>query len=231
MDRSLRKFILLTALSSACAMPAHALDYSIYGQAGLFGLGGGAGIAFSNDLQARIGYGAFNYGISDITDEDEDTGSEVTYDADLKWSAGTALVDWHPFSGSFHLTGGLALNGSKIDVSAKPVSGTYDINGNTYTAEQVGSVKGSLDFGGAAPYLGIGWGHAVATDGRFSFLLDLGVMFTGKPDVSLKANCNASPQVCAQLNRDVLAEEDNLKDETKDFDKSLVVNFMVGYRF
>lgn len=228
---SLKSLLKRVTFSLCAASPAvHALDFSIYGQAGLFGLGGGVGIGINEWVQARVGYGALSYNIDDV-EVDDDDGNTLTFDAELDWGATTALVDIYPFKGTFHITAGLAASSNGIDLKGKPVSGYYTINNNTYTAAQIGSLRGEADWGGSAPYLGIGWGRSAAKDGHWSFNFDLGVLFTGKPDVSLSADCNASPTVCARLSADLEQEERDTRDELADADILPVVNFMMGYRF
>lgn len=205
---------------------ANAIDYSIYAQGGLLGIGGGVGVDLSKGLQLRLGYGALNYDIDEIEDTD------VTYDAELNLSAATALVDWHPFDGSFRLTAGVAWNNSDADVTGKPAAdGTYEFNGITYTAADVGRVKGKLDFSAAAPYFGIGWGYAVSKNGHFGFMLDLGVIYQGAPDISLSASCSTASSQCAQLQDDVAVEEKELEDSISDLEFFPVINLSVSYRF
>ncbi len=210
---------------------AHAMDYSIYGQAGLFGIGGGVGIAFDDRWAARVGYGQLDYSFDDVEVEDDETGSELTYEAEVDWGAGTALIDFYPFKGSFHLTGGVAFSGNGINLTGKPTSGVFSINGTDYTAAEIGSLSGEADWGGVAPYLGIGWGRTVSKEGHWSFNFDIGVILTGEPEVSLSANCNADPATCAQLSDDLAAEEKSTEEELSDVDLMPVINFAIGYRF
>ena len=220
------------ALNAVLAsVSAQAVDFSLYGQAGLFGLGGGVGVAFNDMVQARVGYGAYSFSFDDVEVDSGDDEGELVFDADLDWGAATALIDFYPFSGAFHLTAGLALNNNSIDLKGKPSGGVYNINGNDYSADELGSLKGEADWGGTAPYVGIGWGRNVSKDGHFSFNFDLGVMFTGKPDVSLSASCSASAPQCAQLKDDLAKEEKDAEDELADADLLPIINFSVGYRF
>lgn len=225
--------MVLAASAGFISANAQAVDFSIYGQAGLFGFGGGVGIGFNDMLQARIGYGAYSFSIDDVEVESDDETEEgqLVFDADIDWGSSTALIDFYPFSGTFHLTAGLALNKNSIELTGKPNGGVYTINGNDYTASQIGSLKGEADWGSNAPYVGIGWGRNVAKDGHFSFNFDLGVILTGEPDVSLSSSCNASGAACAQLRADIAQEEKDAEEELSDADMIPVINFSIGYRF
>lgn len=220
--KSLKTALLATALSSP--LLAHA-DFGIYAKGGTFGFGGGIGYGITDTLTARLGYTAFNYDADIETDD-------VDYDAEAKIGGGELVVDWHPFSGTFRLTAGFISNRNKIDVDAK-ANQPVTINNVTYTANQLGSLKGTVDFKSTAPYFGIGWGNVAGKDGNFHFIADIGVVFQGSPDVKLTGTCGSSLTVsqCNQLQSNVQVEEDELNDEVSDYKHWPVINFGVGYRF
>ncbi|HJW54208.1 MAG TPA: hypothetical protein VJ577_02955 [Burkholderiaceae bacterium] len=57
------------------------------------------------------------------------------YDCKLKLQSFDALLHWFPGDNQFRLSGGIVYNGNKIDAVGKPnASGSYTINGNTYSA-------------------------------------------------------------------------------------------------
>ncbi|MGC2980882.1 hypothetical protein, partial [Enterococcus faecalis] len=83
----------------------------------------GTGIHFTvpvaKDLNARFGVNYFDFSHSAST-------NNVNYDFKLKLNTWDALLDYHPFSSGFRLTGGLIYNANKIDAHAKPNgNGTY----------------------------------------------------------------------------------------------------------
>ena len=74
-----------------------------------------------------------------------------------------------------------------IDMKARPTA-SQEIGGEIYEASEIGTLKGSINVDGIAPYLGIGWGNPFAGERRWGFTFDLGAAFTSSPDVKLKAN-------------------------------------------
>ena len=224
--KAFRKTLLLAGL---CApLLAHA-EIGIYAKGGTLGVGGGVGYGISDVLTARVGYTALDIN-RDINTTD------VDYKGKFKLGGAEALLDWHPFAGTFRVTGGLVFNRNKIDVDAKLNQTSVTINGNPYLASDVGSLNGTVKFKSTVPYLGIGWGNFVGKDGNFHFIADIGVEFQGSPDVKLRGGCTAAfetsnPTECAQLASDIQAEEKDLNNKASDYKWWPVLNVGVAYRF
>lgn len=201
-------------------------DIGIYAKGGTMGIGGGIGVGVTDSLRLRAGYTALKVS-KDISQTD------IDYSGDLKLGGGEAMIDWHPFHGTFRVTGGLVFNRNEVTADGRPTDGTYTINGNTYLAAEVGSLDGKVEFKSTAPYLGVGWGDVVDKDGRFSFIADIGLLFQGSPDASLHANCgSAVPALeCARLQSDLREEESELEDDADDYKIWPVVSVGVAYRF
>jgi hypothetical protein len=213
---------LLVALASANA--AHAADLAATVDLGTTGLGLHLTAPLAAQLNARVGLNYASYSYDGNT-------SDVDYDFKLKLATVDALLDYHPFASGFRVSGGVVYNGNKIEANAKPKNGSYTLNGRAYPSALVGTLDGNVDFRKAAPYLGIGWGNAVQATG-WGFGMDLGVTFQGSPKTSLtNSGCTAPALVCAQLARDVAAENAKLADEVKDFKLYPVVRVGVSYRF
>jgi len=112
----------------------------------------------------------------------------------------------------------------------RPRAGTtYDINGVSYSAAQVGNLRGNVDFNSIAPYLGIGWGNPFGSGGNWSFSCDLGVVFQGSPNVSLAADGQFADDPAFQANLE--AERRDLEDELDSYKYYPVVSLGVTYRF
>lgn len=170
-------------------------------------------------LNARIqGNGLrYNTTVNDTT---------VSYDARLKLFTLGALADFYPLAGKFRVTAGAYYNGNKLTINGVPNAGSYVINGTTYTAAQVGSVNGTLDFNKFAPYAGIGWGDAVSSGSPIGFNVDLGVLYQGKPKTTISASGAA-----AGLAADIAAEKVNLDNNVKNYKFYPVASIGVSYRF
>lgn len=223
MKKTLALIGIAAGLSTATV--AHA-EIGIAASAGTTGLGVHLSVPLHQQLNARIGANAFDYSYDGST-------SDLDYDFKLKLKTFDALLDYFPLNGAFRITGGVVYNGNKFDAVAKPNGGsTYTINGRSYSASNAGTINGQIDFRNVAPYLGIGWGNAVAKDKGWGFSSDIGVLFQGSPRTSLtNSGCTADPLVCAQLATDVAAENRELQDEAKDFKAYPVLRVGVTYRF
>ncbi len=127
--------------------------------------------------------------------------------------------------------------GTKLDVTGQPAgNGVYTINGNSYTASDVGSISGRLKIGSSvSPYVGLGWGNPVGANGHWHFLADIGAIYGGTPNVSLTATCGtAAPPgsaECRQLQGDVQTEKAKLQSDVTIIKWYPVVDLGLAYRF
>lgn len=186
-------------------------------------------VPMESNLNGRFGANYFQHDFNRTT-------NKVDYAIEGKLQTFDILFDWYVREGSpFHLTGGLVYNGNTFDaVGQASQLGTFSLNGNTYTAADVGILKGRIDYRKAAPYLGIGWGNALAADkaSHWSFNADLGAFFQGNPNVTLGSwGCVTSATVCNALVKDIAAERLRLKDDVDSFKVYPVVRASVNYRF
>lgn len=201
--------------------PADAVDMSIDVFLGTLGIGGQAAKLVTPHLALRAGGTYFS--LSRTANQ-----SDVDYDATLNLKSFFGLLDFFPSArGAFHLTGGVLANKSTVDATGVCTSGSIDLNGRSYTCAQLGSLKGSVKFPSASPYIGIGFGTP-ARGSRVHFVTDFGGVFGG-PTLALSASNSASnPQLAA----DVKAQRDKTQ---KDIDKYLKIfpisNFGLGIRF
>jgi len=204
---------------------AHA-QVGVTGSLGTTGIGAHLSVPVMPQLNARFGVNALRYSYDGST-------SDLDYDFKLKLRTFDALLDYYPQGTGFRLTGGVVFNGNKIDAIGRPTAGgTYTLNGRTYSAASAGVLDGRVDFRNIAPYLGIGWGNAVAKEKGWKFAADLGVMLQGSPRTSLaNIGCTAPAAVCAQLAADVAAENLRLNDEADDFKAYPVLRFGASYSF
>jgi hypothetical protein len=185
-----------------------------------FGLEGIARI--NSRLNAKVGANGFQFGY-------DTTESGIEYDLDFELLSFTALLDWFPFAvGGFRITGGLLANQNNVDLEAK-LAGTYEIGDNTYTAAEVGTLKGELDFEEVAPYVGIGWGNPFHEEGDWSVAVDLGVVFQGAPNINLSVDGTLANDAGFLIN--LTREEENLENALNEFEFYPVVSLGFAYRF
>ncbi|HEY0975427.1 MAG TPA: hypothetical protein VGE57_13115 [Solimonas sp.] len=191
------------------------------------------------DLRAGYHFGAYS------ADVEEDG---IDYDGKLKINAAALMVDVKPFAGGFRITGGLYTASPELTLKASGRN-DYDVGSSTYTGDL--RLDGDVDLGSAAPYLGIGWGGTTNGHG-FGASVDLGVMFTASPDVTLDVTgraCDATLVACdpngptgfnvddpndpraQQFQADKDEEIRNLEEDAKDFKLWPVLMVGLHYRF
>jgi len=179
--------------------------------------------AFTDSISGRIGanYASYTYSGAE---------ADVDYDIDLNLQSVSLLLDWHPFKNSFRMSGGAVFNGNSLSMDAKPSDDTYKIGDIEYLSNEIENVEGKIDFNSVSPYLGLGWDTSYGKGKRFGFLCELGVMFQGKPSVSLDANA-VDPMIQAQLDAELKKEEDDLQDALDNFQYYPVLALGLSYRF
>ena len=151
----------------------------------------------------------------------------VNYNAGVNLQGEPITASWFPFQGNFNLTAGLFINQNGFNVTGTPESGTYTFNGNTYTANQVGSLTGKTHFNGVAPYVGIGWGDPM-DGGRLTFMANIGAIYEGSPNISLTATGAAANPMLAS---DVRAEQNSLNSKVSGYQWWPVMGVGLMYRF
>jgi hypothetical protein len=112
--------------------PAAWADVGVLLKAGTLGAGLDVSKGISEKLAVRLQANALNY-------NHDTTKSDVDYKAELELRSAGVLLDWHPFSGVFRVSGGAYWNGNKATVTGQPTGGTYVINGVTYASGNIGS--------------------------------------------------------------------------------------------
>ncbi|PYP21339.1 MAG: hypothetical protein DMD53_07545 [Gemmatimonadetes bacterium] len=189
------------------------------------GLGGEVARLLTDHVAARVGANYFKLSTTK-------TQSDITYDASLKLHAVSVLIDLYPGRrGSFHFTGGILTNPLTIDATGQPTSsGTFTMNGNTYTTAQVGALTAEGKYPGVSPYVGLGFGTPASKGGGLAFLFDLGAAI-GKPTITL----TASGSGCAagtQCGNDLQPQADTTQHDVRKYAKVYpVLSFGLAYRF
>lgn len=224
----MKKILVLPALLAVCAVPsAPALAQAgVTGSIGTTGLGLHLTLPLQDQLNARVGVNGLNWSHDIRT-------TNIEYDAKLKLRTIEALLDYHPGGGNFRFTGGLVYNGNKITGTGTPrFGGSYTFNGTTYPAATAGTLEARADFRRIAPYLGIGFGNAAAGTPGWGFSADLGVLFQGSADTSVRSrDCTAPAPLCSRLASDLAAENREIEEDVDDFKAFPVLRVGLHYRF
>jgi len=220
------KYTVLAASALLAAGAANA-QVGVTADLGSTGVGFHVVVPMETYLNGRFGANYFRHDF-------DKTSNGVDYDIKGKLQTIDVLFDWYLTEGnSFHLTGGVLYNGNKFNAAARPNGlGGFTLNGHAYTAADVGLLTGRIDYRKAAPYLGIGWGNALARSSRWTTNIDLGVFYQGNPNVSLASvGCTTSDTVCKALASDVAAERLHLRDDVDALKVYPVVRASIGYQF
>jgi hypothetical protein len=134
---------------------------------------------------------------------------------------------WHPFGGGFRLSLGAFYTDNYVSAKAKDQKVT--INDREY---RVSNLSGKISLkNNFAPYFGIGIGNAInKSNRRLHFSFDIGVMYSGSPDISLTATAS-DPLLQAQLNQDIEKQKKKFKDEADNYKFYPVITFGISYAF
>lgn len=218
----------------------------VAGLAGLFlASAAQAQVAVSADI-GTTGAGAYlivpmertisgRFGVHALSRTKDQRASAVDYSTKATLRTFDILFDWFALEESpFRITAGLVYNGNKLEAAARPDDGgKYTLNNNTYTAADVGTLNGLIEFRRAAPYFGIGWGNPLAlSKKKWHVVGELGVFVQGPAKVNLVSlGCTTSQTVCRQLAADVAVERGRFEEQI-DFTKIYpVARVGMAYRF
>ncbi len=214
--------VALTTLTCCNLASAEAFDtFAVTAKFGTLGFGVEATTPLTNQVNLR---GGFNHWSTD----DDGVKDDITYKVDVDLTTFGLMADWHPFNNGFRASAGLYVNKSDLSMDAS-ASATYTIGDTVYTAAEVGKLDGTVDFDTIAPYIGIGWGNALSSQGDLRFNADLGVLFQGGPDVNLTATGTAASD--PGFANDIAKEEKQLQDDVDDFEVWPVISIGVSYSF
>ena len=215
------KKIIFAAAFSALTLPAYA-DVTINGKVSTLGLGMEVAFPMVQSIDGRIGLNTFKY--NNINKTSTSNGLATDYNGDLNLSSLEALADWHPFTGSFRMSGGLIYNKNNLNMTARPTGGSVNIGGKTYTGVTSGQyVNAAIEFKKVAPYLGIGWGRTPKNTG-LSFTSDIGIMYQGSPKANVTTNVPGASASINQANSD-------LNSSLSSYKFYPVISVGVGYTF
>lgn len=211
----------VAAFALALSAPDAGADIGVNPRVGLLGYG----IELSAGLSDRLSVGL---GFNNVRSKRQDNSEGVDYEFDLRLRSAELLANYHPFAGAFRLRGGLLFNQNEFRLTGRPdASGTFEFNGVTYTAAEVGTLTGKLSFNKSAPYLGLGWGNR--PNGSWGLTFDLGAVYQGKPKLSLEATGGIAPP--PSLAADVEAERRQAEEDLSSFKWYPVVQLGLYFRF
>ena len=196
--------------------------WAIVPEISTLGIGGHIVKKIVPQVNARVGINAFSLGFDGID-------TDVDYDADLNLFNISTILDIHPLKNSgLRLSGGLIFGNNNFDgaadVSQLVIDGLAEeeeLDDDVIEAlegiEGLANVDADVEIAsGVSPYLGIGGGNAVGEGKGFGLWWNLGVVFSGSPDIDLNTNL-ASEQIQAEFaGTEFEGEVDRIVNETED---------------
>lgn len=198
------------------ASVASAADMSVMINHGLGGLGIDVSHGLRSDIQVR---GGVNAGLSLSGDRSPDV---TRYEYQLQTGYKTLGLDWHPFRGRFMLSAGYAWMDTTVNGAALPGTGAT-FNGVPVPTGVAAYGQVKYD---SAPYFSLGWRSENFVLKGWFFNSELGIVFTGKPAVSLYTNVASFDALNAAA-----IEVEKLKIKQDAPDMLPIFKLGVGYHF
>ncbi len=172
----------------------------------------GPGVAadwrFAEHFGARAGVNGFFGASIDIGNRDIEG---INYDTKVKLLSEPLALDIYPWkSSTFRITVGIMLNQNEVEgtVPQDPVFGNtfLTIGGTSYDSASIGDLNMKLEQNLVAPYVSIGMSFHLDKQKHWSLGGELGVAYTGSPDVTLSTSSGLVPQ------QDLNAEAQQIED-------------------
>lgn len=211
--------LIFTFMLMALAPAAHAAGVSVGGKVSTlgFGLEGEKVLSDSIGVSGVVNYFPYSY---------SGTESDISYEFDLDFMSIGAVADWHPFRGSFRLSGGIFYNGNELKGKAGP--GSIEVGGVDYTLD---SLEAKIEFNSVAPYVGLGWNTSFKKERGLGFLFEFGALYQGTPKASLSASGSSAVVSNPTFQANLATEEADLQDALKDYKWHPVIGIGLNYKF
>ncbi len=209
-------------------------------EAGTTGFGGSGNWRFADHWGVRAGFDYFQH--SDSGDEFMGVKIEIvdgqvpepnflgyaTINKKYRLMSEPLGLDIYPWKkSSFRITVGIMLNQNEVEgvVPQDPVFGNtfLIIGGNRYDSANIGDLNMKLEQNLVAPYVSVGMSFYLDRQKHWSLGGELGVAYTGTPDVTLSTSKGQVPQP------DLDAEAQQIKDDAWKFYP--IVKVSVNYSF
>lgn len=209
--------------------------FTLSADVGTLGLGGTVGWRFVDHLGVRAGVNGLTYTANNREIEG------VGYDAKLKLFLVPLAVDFFPWKDrSFRITGGVLLNQNKLTGSSM---GAYDgishyfitvgDSGTTYQTDGaggVGALNMKVEQQAVSPFLAIGGNLYFDKAKHWSLSGELGVAYTGSPDITL-GTASGAENGNAVLRHDLDVEKQQLESAVKKFKFYPIIKIGLSFSF
>ena len=184
-------------------------------------LGYGANVAWSINDTTELQAGWAGGDVADLFGGDFDV-NDINYDVDSDFSNPYMGVQLRPAANWFTVGTGIIVPDNTIDVEANANGDKYKIDGEEYSAEEVGTLKGSLKHRNKlAPYLTVGFRPNITNN--FGVFGEVGAAYLGKTDATVTASRDGGKDAAKAAEREL---------QNKDYLEILpIVKLGATYRF
>jgi hypothetical protein len=222
--RTINKISTVLALSTAICSTAYAENafIAVGPRVSTQGLGLEARAPIAEGFFGRINGNYFQY-----THSFND--GEIDLKGKLTLMSVPVMLDWHPFEGSgFRLSVGAAYNGNKLKATGKPAN-NVTLDNVRYSPTEIGSVTTELKIGTTiAAVASIGYDSSFISNSPLSFNCEAGVMYAGKPKLTVSSTGIGGPQMKDSVQKDA---SKGLKDIEKYLKFFPIVSIGIKYAF
>ena len=154
-------------------------------------LGYGANIAWAMNDKTELQAGWAGGDVADLFGGDFDA-NDVNYDVDADFSNPYLGVQVRPMANWFTMGAGIIVPDNDFDVTANSKGGTYKIDDVSYNADDVGTLKGTMEHRNKlAPYATIGFRPNITNN--FGLFGEVGAAYMGKTDATVNATDSTNP--------------------------------------
>ena len=161
---------------------------SVSAEVGTLGYGANLGFSLNDKVELQAGWAGGD--VADLFGGDFDA-NDVNYDVDTDFSNPYMGVQLRPAANWFTMGAGIIVPDNDIEVTSNPNGGVYKVDGKQYQANDVGTLKGTLDHRNKlAPYATIGFRPNITNN--FGVFGEIGAAYLGKTDAEVRSVGGAS---------------------------------------
>ena len=154
---------------------------AISAEVGTLGYGANVGYALNDKTELQAGWAGGD--VADLFGGDFDA-NDVNYEVETDFSNPYLGVQLRPMANWFTVGAGIIVPDNEINVTSNPDGGVYKVDGKQYNADDVGTLKGSLEHRNTlAPYATIGFRPNITNN--FGLFGEIGAAYMGKTDAEV----------------------------------------------
>lgn len=181
---------------------------AISAEAGSLGYGARIGWELNPTVEFQAGWAGGD--VADLFGGDFDV-DDIEYDVDSDFSNPYLGVQVRPGAGAFTMSAGVIVPDNEININANSKNGVYRIGDRNFSANNVGSLRGSVEHRNElAPYLTIGYSPRITQN--IAVFGEIGAAYLGEVNSNVTASGNnAEAQAAAAAANEELQNEDYLE--------------------